>query len=71
MTKKAAKPTAPRPAEPAGKLPAAAPAASTRAVISEDEIRQRAYQRWQAAGAPAGDGALFWLEAEQELRQRK
>lgn len=34
----------------------------------EDEIRRRAYHKWQAAGCPSGDGVQFWLEAERELR---
>ena len=37
------------------------------AAISEEKIRLRAYQRWEAAGKPNGDGTHFWLEAEQEL----
>jgi hypothetical protein len=35
---------------------------------SEDEIRQLAYRKWEAAGCPAGDGMSYWLDAEQELR---
>ncbi len=34
--------------------------------VSDEDIRLRAYQRWEAAGKPAGDGIQFWLEAEQE-----
>lgn len=34
---------------------------------SADEIRLAAYWKWENAGKPAGDGFLFWLEAEQEL----
>jgi hypothetical protein len=30
-------------------------------------IRERAYAKWQDAGAPSGDGINFWLEAEQEF----
>lgn len=36
-------------------------------VVSVEEIRQCAYQKWERAGKPSGDGAQFWLEAEQEL----
>jgi hypothetical protein len=36
-----------------------------------NDIRQRAYEKWQAAGMPAGDCTPFWLEAEQELRREK
>lgn len=32
-----------------------------------DDIRLRAYQKWEAAGKPAGDGVQYWLQAEQEL----
>lgn len=33
----------------------------------EDTIRVLAYEKWETAGCPAGDGFDFWLEAEQEL----
>jgi len=33
----------------------------------EDTIRQRAYEQWQAAGGPEGDGVEFWLEAERDV----
>jgi hypothetical protein len=36
-------------------------------VVSDDAIRLCAYQKWEAAGKPTGDGSQFWLEAEQEL----
>jgi anti-anti-sigma factor len=39
--------------------------------VSEGEIRLRAYEKWVAAGTPAGDGVDFWIKAEQELRQAK
>ena len=32
-----------------------------------NDIRLSAYQKWEAAGKPNGDGVQFWLEAEQEL----
>jgi anti-sigma B factor antagonist len=35
--------------------------------VPEDEIRMRAYQKWEAAGRPDGDGVNFWLEAEREF----
>jgi hypothetical protein len=50
--------------------PAPAPAKATpanAASASEDQVRLLAYQKWQAAGQPPGDGADFWLEAEREL----
>ena len=37
--------------------------------LSDEAIRVRAYQRWQEAGEPEGDGIQFWLEAERELRR--
>lgn len=37
------------------------------AMPCEDKIRDFAYQKWQAAGRPEGDGMEFWLEAEREL----
>jgi hypothetical protein len=45
----------------------AAPAEAT-PVVSEEEIRYRAYCLWNAAGWPASDGVEFWLQAERELR---
>ncbi len=36
---------------------------------THDEIRLRAYYKWEAAGRPGVDPLLFWLEAEQELRK--
>lgn len=39
--------------------------------VSEEAVRLRAYQRWEAGGKPSGDGVRFWLEAEQELLQVK
>lgn len=38
--------------------------------ISHDEIRHRAYLKWEAAGRPPGDGGHFWAEAERELSQQ-
>ncbi len=32
-----------------------------------NDIRDRAYEKWVAAGMPPGDSVRFWLEAEQEL----
>jgi hypothetical protein len=34
-------------------------------------IWRRAYQKWAAAGYPAGDGARFWKEAEREILEGK
>lgn len=35
--------------------------------VSDEDIRLCAYQKWEVAGKPGGDGVQFWLEAEQEL----
>ena len=40
-------------------------------LVSVDDIRLCAYRKWASAGKPTGDGISFWLEAEQELVQRK
>jgi hypothetical protein len=39
-------------------------------VPTPDEIRQLAYEKWEAAGKPPGDGSDFWLQAEKELLDR-
>ncbi len=36
--------------------------------ISEEQIRIRAFQKWETAGKPIGEDLKFWLEAEEELR---
>ena len=36
-----------------------------------DAIRLLAYEKWQTAGCPAGDGFHFWLEAEQDLNMQR
>jgi hypothetical protein len=36
--------------------------------VSEDDIRQLAYRKWEEAGRPDGDGTEFWLQAERELK---
>jgi class 3 adenylate cyclase len=36
--------------------------------VTEEGIRLRAYFKWEGAGRPEGDGVLFWLDAEKELR---
>ncbi len=54
--------------------PQAAPSAGTHSrekVVSEEDIRLRAYRKWESAGKPTGDGVQFWLAAEQELVQGK
>ncbi len=34
---------------------------------SEEAIRELAYQKWEEAGCPSGDGFDFWLDAEQAV----
>ena len=34
-----------------------------------NDIRDRAFAKWVAAGRPPGDNLCFWLEAETELLQ--
>jgi hypothetical protein len=38
-------------------------------LVSAEDIRLCAYQKWEAAGKPSGNGVQFWLEAEHELVQ--
>lgn len=35
--------------------------------LSEQRIRERAYQLWEAAGEPREHMDLFWYQAEREL----
>lgn len=55
------------------KIAPAAPETSPSRAISplptEETIRLRAYELWEAAGRPEGDGVPFWLEAERERQQ--
>ena len=37
--------------------------------VSDEAVRQRAYQKWEAAGKPKGQDDRFWHEAEKELQQ--
>ena len=34
----------------------------------EDQIRELAYSKWEAAGRPESDGVTYWLQAEEELK---
>jgi len=34
-----------------------------------EEVRRRAYLKWEAAGKPDGKDVEFWLEAEQEVSE--
>ena len=52
---------------PASNAGECSPTASA-ATVAKEVIRLRAYLKWEAADRPEGDGVLFWLEAEKELR---
>ena len=39
--------------------------------LDSEAIRERAYHKWLQAGAPEGDGAAFWLAAENELAEER
>lgn len=43
---------------------------STSIVNNEDEIREKAYSLWEAAGRPEGDGSDFWIEAQKQIASR-
>lgn len=61
--------TAPRNAKSETKAVVAIVPSSNCQPLSEEDIRLRAYRKWEAAGKPEGDGVQFWLEAEQDLSQ--
>jgi DUF2934 family protein len=74
MWKKAATLAKPVSAKPTIKLKSAVasgPGDQTQAgrSVSEEAIRLRAHQKWEAAGEPDGDSLRFWLEAEREISQ--
>jgi len=39
--------------------------------MSQQEIGEQAYKKWEAAGKPNGRDLKFWLEAQQELSRVK
>jgi len=39
--------------------------------LSEEKIRQRAYQLWKEAGEPPGDMDTFWYRAEKQLLEER
>lgn len=45
--------------------------APNRPSVSAEDIRFRAYEKWESAGKPTGDGVPFWLDAEKELLKEK
>lgn len=66
-----AKPAPARPNKQVGAGTADSGAAGNGKTASPDEIRLRAYENWEAAGRPDGDGVNFWVEAERELLQAR
>ena len=61
----------PRHAAPAKPAPATPTTAQNTRSVCPDDIRLRAYRKWENAGKPNGDGIQFWLEAEKELMHAK
>ena len=45
----------------------ASPPKPTEALSSESKIRELAYEKWESAGCPEGDGVEFWLAAERQI----
>lgn len=43
------------------------PPQQTFMAAEEERVRARAYELWEAAGSPEGDGSAFWYAAEREL----
>jgi len=41
------------------------------AVLSQDKIRERAYELYESRGREAGQDEQDWLRAEQEILKRK
>jgi Protein of unknown function (DUF2934) len=39
-------------------------------MTSEDDIRKKAHELWEAAGRPDGRDQEFWQEAERQLKER-
>ena len=54
------------PSEPKAAL-APAPDGQVQKGMCEEMIELRAYQKWEAAGKPQGNGVQFWLDSEREL----
>ena len=69
MASRVTKPSPPLPSQKVRSTATAAPIETPSRTPTPDEIRARAYQKWENAGRPEGNSLLFWLEAEQELRR--
>ncbi len=37
-------------------------------IVSDDQIRRRAFELWEQRGCPSGHDAEFWAQAERELK---
>ncbi len=60
-------PALPRTSHAVGGRPTPPAGTGSRPAATAEQIRVLAYQKWEAAGSPAGDGVPFWLDAEREL----
>jgi|HubBroStandDraft_4_1064222.scaffolds.fasta_scaffold300592_2 DUF2934 family protein len=69
MASRVTKPSPPPSTQNARSPIAAKPAEMPPRIPTADEIRTRAYQKWEAAGRPDGNSLVFWLAAEQELKR--
>jgi hypothetical protein len=38
---------------------------------NEQKVREKAYELWEKAGKPAGDGKNFWVDAESTLKPKR
>lgn len=65
-----ARPADPLPSPPVAPEPVVEAAPVAPAVPTDEQVRTLAYQKWEAAGCPPGDGVAFWRAAEQELAGR-
>ena len=56
-----------QPGRPTVDAPTTAPGQQPSPTATEEEIRLRAYLKWEAEGRPEGHDLFFWCEAEREL----
>jgi len=63
--------TFPKPNGTGSKNPTAKIAMVPDALLSQDKIRERAYELYESRGREPGQDEQDWLRAEQEIRKRK
>ena len=63
--------TFPKPNSTGSKNPTEKIAMVPDAVLSQDKIRERAYELYESRGREPGQDEQDWLRAEQEIRKRK